>query len=300
MRCVYLLLLSIASSSIAVMPISRPILRRQCIYSIRSINQICLLKNDEIMLRRHSLIPLLLAKSSTVSTSSPTTPFTISAPLTHTIDVKKSQFIAHIYPCDSIDYALKILDKIKDDKASHNCWAFRTASYERCSDDGEPAGTAGRPILNAIQAESLVNVMVIVIRYFGGIKLGTGGLMRAYGQAARDALKLSSRLEVIQTKRVKLTTLSMNVGQVYQTLQSMMGRCKDIQMSEGSYTTMNEPSFQQLCESNSLDMAPQSCDDQSIEVFTIEVSIPLSLIEELASTVKDATRGKSAVEMIQT
>lgn len=82
--------------------------------------------------------------------------------------------------CATLDDAMSFLRKIKDPKASHNCYAWRDASgtMSKCSDDGEPGGTAGRPILNAIETEGIVDVMVVVTRYFGGTELGKGGLSR--------------------------------------------------------------------------------------------------------------------------
>ena len=77
---------------------------------------------------------------------------------------------------------------MKDPKASHNCWAFRSQTYERQSDDGEPSGTAGRPILAAIEKENVYDAVVVVVRHFGGVKLGTGGLVRAYGSGIQIGL----------------------------------------------------------------------------------------------------------------
>lgn len=78
------------------------------------------------------------------------------------------------------------LQAVQDLQATHNCWAYKVGAQYRFSDDGEPAGTAGRPILSAIEAQHLDRVMVVVTRYFGGIKLGVGGLVRAYGGWPRN------------------------------------------------------------------------------------------------------------------
>jgi putative IMPACT (imprinted ancient) family translation regulator len=80
-----------------------------------------------------------------------------------------------------------------DPKASHNCFAYKIGAEFRSTDDGEPGGTAGRPILRAIETEGLDHVCVLIIRYFGGTKLGAGGLVRAYGGAARECLRASER-----------------------------------------------------------------------------------------------------------
>lgn len=107
-----------------------------------------------------------------------------------TIVVNKSRFIATVgFAADSIA-AQKLLASIvkAHPHATHHCYAYLTIDGQKSCDAGEPAGTAGVPILQAIQAQQLFNVAVIVTRYFGGIKLGTGGLARAYGQAATTAL----------------------------------------------------------------------------------------------------------------
>ena len=113
---------------------------------------------------------------------------------------KKSRFIAEVYPVTSEEEAMEILEQTRKQywDARHHCWAYiigRNPAAERMSDDGEPAGTAGKPILEVIRGRELTNVLVIVTRYFGGIKLGAGGLTRAYSQAVADALKEANIVE---------------------------------------------------------------------------------------------------------
>ena len=106
---------------------------------------------------------------------------------------KKSRFIAHcicVRDCGEAEEAIAAFRKRFWD-ARHNCYAFRTQGTERSSDDGEPAGTAGIPILNVLRTGNVMNVLIVVTRYFGGILLGTGGLARAYSKAASEALKMS-------------------------------------------------------------------------------------------------------------
>lgn len=112
---------------------------------------------------------------------------------------KKSRFIANIIKVNSEDEAnakiLEIKKKYRD--ARHNVFAYRLASgNERFSDDGEPSGTAGVPILDILRGEKLENVLIIVTRYFGGILLGTGGLVRAYSSAAKETILASKRVEM--------------------------------------------------------------------------------------------------------
>lgn len=124
-----------------------------------------------------------------------------------TLEVEKSKFIARIYPASSVDDALNRVQesRVLDPKASHVCWAWRGTGQQpatRYSDDGEPASTAGRPIMNALETENVCNTVCIVVRYFGGIKLGTGGLVRSYGLAARDALAIATKIPIIESCQV--------------------------------------------------------------------------------------------------
>lgn len=112
-------------------------------------------------------------------------------------EAKKSRFIASVAPCASSEEALAFVRERGDASASHNCWAFRIGDdVYRFSDDGEPGGTAGQPIYQAIQASGLDRVCVLVTRHYGGIQLGTGGLIRAYGGAAQAVLDLATQTAV--------------------------------------------------------------------------------------------------------
>ena len=104
---------------------------------------------------------------------------------------KRSRFIGHIWPVDSEDQAQELLRRVKKQHydARHNCWCYLLGgSVVRYSDDGEPQGTAGQPMLAVFQREHVTNVCCVVTRYFGGILLGAGGLTRAYSKGAKDAL----------------------------------------------------------------------------------------------------------------
>lgn len=116
---------------------------------------------------------------------------------------KKSRFIAQVFPVETEEEVLQIIETTKKKywDARHNCYAFVLGSggeITRCSDDGEPSGTAGRPILEVLTGRGVKNVLVIVTRYFGGTLLGTGGLVRAYSQATQAGLDASQ----IITKQV--------------------------------------------------------------------------------------------------
>ena len=94
---------------------------------------------------------------------------------------------------------MALVAEVGDPLATHNCWAYRIGQAYRFSDDGEPGGTAGRPILQAIEGQGFDQVVVVVTRWYGGIKLGAGGLARAYGGSAAECLRLAARCEIVDT-----------------------------------------------------------------------------------------------------
>lgn len=102
------------------------------------------------------------------------------------LEINKSKFIGYSFYVTNLQEVNNKLDFVKNlhPKATHVCYAYKTLEHTKCFDDGEPASTAGAPILNCITKQNLFNVLVIVVRYFGGIKLGAGGLVRAYGKTA--------------------------------------------------------------------------------------------------------------------
>ena len=132
---------------------------------------------------------------------------TLAAPAQHAIEVRHSRFVARAAPIDSIGSATDFLREVSVADATHNCWAWRLGGEYRSSDDGEPAGTAGRPILAAIDGQGYDRIVVVVTRWFGGIKLGAGGLVRAYGGAAAEFLRLAPRQPLVDT-----ATLAVHVG----------------------------------------------------------------------------------------
>jgi len=135
---------------------------------------------------------------------------TIATPLRHEIPkIKGSRFIASVARVSSPDAAAAFVEALREEfrDATHNCFAWRIGSDEnafRASDDGEPSGTAGRPILQQVDGRRLTDVAVVVTRYFGGTKLGTGGLVRAYGEAASAALDRAGIVEEPVTCNLRL------------------------------------------------------------------------------------------------
>jgi uncharacterized YigZ family protein len=125
--------------------------------------------------------------------------------------IKGSRFIGHSFPIADKITAIEILEKIRKEhyNATHNCYAFCCGvenEYLKFSDDGEPQGTAGKQILQAINHFELKNVLVIVTRYYGGTKLGVGPLARAYYVTAKESLALASKIQVFRTFKYKIST----------------------------------------------------------------------------------------------
>ena len=123
---------------------------------------------------------------------------TIAKAVESEINVKKSQFICHLFPTktkkESKEIILKVNEQYSD--ATHNCTAYIVSDGEGFDDDGEPGGTAGKPMINVLRKNELHNVTAIVTRYFGGIKLGAGGLVRAYSKSVLEAINEAEILEV--------------------------------------------------------------------------------------------------------
>ena len=115
---------------------------------------------------------------------------------------KRSKFIATIRHCDTEEDALEFIDEMKSKywDARHNVYAYKVGNAARFSDDGEPHGTAGKPVFDVITGDGITNLAVVVTRYFGGVLLGTGGLVRAYSKASKDALLSAQKAEMIPCK----------------------------------------------------------------------------------------------------
>ena len=132
------------------------------------------------------------------------------------IDVKNSRFITKLIRINNSDTINTYLEQAKTEypKATHYCYAFRTLNTQKSSDDGEPGGTAGLPMLNVLIKEDLVNVLAITIRYFGGIKLGAGGLVRAYTKSLTNTLENTETKELIEGYLIKIETDYENTKQL--------------------------------------------------------------------------------------
>ncbi|NNP76860.1 hypothetical protein A7P54_10565 [Acinetobacter sp. Ac_3412] len=134
-------------------------------------------------------------------------PFTIATTVTFEEEIKKSRFQAIAAVVENEQQVKNFLETHKDLSTTHQCWAWKIGHQVRFNDDGEPSGTAGRPILATIEGNELTNVIVLVNRWYGGIKLGTGGLVRAYGGCAGQCLVLAEKIELIEKKEIRFACL---------------------------------------------------------------------------------------------
>ena len=126
------------------------------------------------------------------------------------IVIDRSRFICHVFRVESVDEANRYINKIREEhnRANHNCVAYligENNEFGRAADDGEPSGTAGAPMLDVLQRQNIRNCLVIVTRYFGGVKLGAGGLIRAYGSAVSEGLKAVGLIRRVKMQSVWLT-----------------------------------------------------------------------------------------------
>lgn len=183
---------------------------------------------------------------------------------------KKSRFIATTHPITTEDEALAFLESTRKKywNATHNCSAYvigRNQELQRYNDDGEPSGTAGRPILDILLTEDIHNTIIIVTRYFGGTLLGTGGLVRAYSAAAKAGLANSTPIEKHLGNRLKISTDYSGIGKIqYITAQS------DILTLKSEYT----------------------------DTVMIELLVPAKEEERLRKQITEATNGKASFELL--
>ncbi|KJL34151.1 IMPACT family protein [Microbacterium azadirachtae] len=155
-------------------------------------------------------------------------PDTIAAPVTRELVVKKSRFIAHLVPVRSVAEADEVIGSIRRQywDARHNCTAMVTGvtgDQARSSDDGEPSGTAGIPMLEVLRRRGLTDVVAVVTRYFGGVKLGAGGLIRAYSTAVSDALDESVLLHRRELLEARVDVPHADAGRIDNGLRDWAG-----------------------------------------------------------------------------
>ena len=147
--------------------------------------------------------------------------------------IKNSKFIGVIIPIESKDDVKDNLNKLKEEykNATHYCYAFKLINDKGFSDDGEPNKTAGIPILNVIEGNDLVNVLVVVIRYFGGIKLGPGGLIRAYSNTAKEVINKSTLTDLINGLVASITFTYSKEKEINYLLKNSIIKNKDYEQN---------------------------------------------------------------------
>lgn len=174
--------------------------------------------------------------------------FTVATAVEAEYEIKKSRFIGAIMPCTSEQDALRQLGLLarQHPNANHLAFAWRIKQAEgfiteRFHDAGEPSGTAGRPILAPLEGESLINTVVGVVRYFGGIKLGTGGLTRAYAAAAKDAIAAANIIPWVEMAEVTLNIEYAQLQMLEYQLKQVHGQILDQQFTDKVTVTFSLP-----------------------------------------------------------
>ncbi|PWF25261.1 IMPACT family protein [Corticimicrobacter populi] len=190
-----------------------------------------------------------------------TVTYTLLEACTYQEDVRKSRFLGWAAPVASIDEAMAFFAAHSVVDATHNCWAYRIGPLYRFNDDGEPGGTAGRPILQAIEGQGFDNVAVLVVRWFGGVKLGAGGLVRAYSACAANTLRQGKRQEVIPAMQVRCRCLYTDLARV------------QARLAQAGVRTLDE-----------------QFDAEGVQ---LRLDVPLAVASELAVAVADISRGQA-------
>ena len=180
---------------------------------------------------------------------------------------KKSRFIATVRPVETEEEALAFIEEMKKKywDARHNCWAYVLGERQellRCSDDGEPPQTAGRPMMDVLTGAGLTNTAAVVTRYFGGTRLGTGGLVRAYSAAVQEGLKNSRIITKCRGVRLSIGTDYNGIGR----LQYLFGQ-RQIPMMDTEYT----------------------------DRVRFAVLVPVSRVQEITKAVTEATSGQAVI-----
>jgi uncharacterized YigZ family protein len=191
--------------------------------------------------------------------------FTLASPVHAEIEIRKSRFIALAVPVADRDAAMGVIQELRTQHpaATHVCWALLAGGQSGMSDDGEPSGTAGRPILEVLRHHDLDGVLAAVVRYFGGVKLGAGGLVRAYTDAIAAALKDAERIE-----RIAYATLTIEIDYAD---ESRVRRWLELSAAEGCTLA----------------------DTQYGALATLVIRLPAKLRDGAIATLRDATHGRA-------
>ncbi len=164
---------------------------------------------------------------------------TLQKPVTARLEIKKSEFISYAYPVTTREQAMFHVEQLREKypDARHHCWAYIIGDPDNTTsagfdDDGEPSGTAGRPILNVLQHKSIGNVIIIVVRYFGGIKLGADGLTRAYASAAQAAVDEMRLQPYVPMAQVQILADFATEAQCRYIVEDLNGHVADVTYSK--------------------------------------------------------------------
>jgi len=165
-------------------------------------------------------------------------PFSLAQPAHHELVIKKSRFIACIEPMPGREEAQARVSELKaaHPDAAHVCWALLAGGQSAANDDGEPGGTAGRPMLDVLRHQDLQGVMASVVRYFGGVKLGAGGLVRAYTDAVAQALLTAEKIPLIKTTELACSVPYALEGLVRREVE--LARAQLLGVEHGSVVTL--------------------------------------------------------------
>jgi uncharacterized YigZ family protein len=177
--------------------------------------------------------------AATLGTVSPRFPSTIAEPVEHEIVITKSRFITTVAPVTGVEDADRVIAEVRRRRwdARHNCTAMVTGvlgDQARSSDDGEPSGTAGVPMLEVLRRRDLTDVVVVVTRYFGGVKLGAGGLVRAYSTSASEALDRATLVHRRALTRVTVDVPHADAGRIDNVLRDWV-RHHDATLGDAAY-----------------------------------------------------------------
>jgi len=192
-------------------------------------------------------------------------PFTLAGPCEYQELINKSRFLVKAAPIQTPEQAQTFLQSVADPSATHNCWAWKIGQQYRFSDDGEPGGTAGRPMLSAIEGQDCDRVVVVVTRWFGGIKLGTGGLARAYGGTAARCLQQAARIELVARRQAST----------------------HLRFAELALVKARLGEFEALLEQETFDA----------EGATLALALPAGQIAALEKLLADVSRGRSTLQL---
>jgi uncharacterized YigZ family protein len=189
---------------------------------------------------------------------------TLAAPARFELEVRRSRFLVQAAPIDAAEQAPAFVLQAGDPDATHNCWACRVGQHYRFADDGEPAGTAGRPILAAIDGQGFDRVVVLVTRWFGGTKLGAGGLVRAYGGSAAECLRRAPRLALVDMAEAELSCGFAHSGAVH----ALLAAAEATKLHEGYVA----------------------------DGLRLRLRLPVARLASLGEALRDATRGQGTLQ----